>query len=441
MEFVDSTALATALPRMASSFAVRPESLKLALTVYVLALALFTPASGWLADRFGAKRVYLGAMGAFCCGSLACALSSSIAALVASRVLQGLGGALMAPVGRTIIVRSAPRSQLVSAMNWFTMPAQLGPLLGPPIAGLVLAVADWRWIFLINLPVAALGAVAIGRFVSNETLEETRKLDLPGYVIAATAFSLLVGATELAGSYTHWGTVVAVLAAAVVTAIWYVRHALRTPHPILDVRLFVYPTFRISMAAGTVARLAAGATPLLMPLLLQIGLGWTPLQSGLVQSGQAVGTLLAKVVSTRALRRYGFRTVLIAASLTAAGATTLPSLYRHSTPAWLIFGLLVGTALARSLQFTANNTIAYAELSQPQLADAATLASVTQQVGLAIGVSSGGLLLFLSRQAGGGTLTEHSFALPFIVIGILTTGAALLYARLHPNAGAGLRGI
>src|SRR5260221_12176592 len=192
MEFVDSTALATALPTMAEAFAVPPEALKMALTTYVLALAVFMPASGWLADRFGAKRVYIGAMSIFCIGSLACALSASLPALVAARALQGLGGSLMAPVGRIIILHSTPRSELVSAMNWFTMPAQLGPLLGPPIAGLVLAVADWRWIFLINLPIAALGAMAIARFVSYEPLPEARDFDFLRYVLAAAAITRFI---------------------------------------------------------------------------------------------------------------------------------------------------------------------------------------------------------------------------------------------------------
>jgi EmrB/QacA subfamily drug resistance transporter len=441
MEFVDSTALATALPTMAASFAVRPEALKLALTTYVLALAIFMPASAWLADRFGAQRVYLGAMSIFCAGSIACALSTSLPALVVARALQGLGGALMTPVGRTIILRSAPRSELVSAMNWFTMPAQLGPLLGPPVAGLVLAVADWRWIFLINLPIAALGAIAVLRFVPNETAADTGDFDFRGYVLAAGAITLFIGATEVSGTHAWPGSLAVAILGAIVTGALYLRHARRTERPVLDLRLFADPTFRISMLAGTLARLAVGATPLLVPLLLQIGLGWTPLQSGLVVMGQAVGTVLAKAISTSALRRFSFRAVLIGSNLAAAAATMVPALYRAFTPAWLIFVLMLATGLARSLQFTVNNTVAYADLRSNQLSGAATLSSVIQQVGYALGISMAGLLLLISRAANHGTLSVAGFAMPFAAIGLLGASASIVYGRLHAGAGENIRGI
>lgn len=440
MEFVDSTALATALPTMAEAFAVPPEALKMALTTYVLALAVFMPASGWLADRLGAKRVYIGAMSIFCVGSLACALSASLPALVAARALQGLGGSLMASVGRIIILHSTPRSELVSAMNWFTMPAQLGPLLGPPIAGLVLAVADWRWIFLINLPIAALGAMAIARFVSNEPLAEARDFDFLGYVLAAAAITLFIGATEAAGTHAPAGSMAAAVLCAIVIGVLYLWHARRTEHPVLDVRLLTERTFCIAMLGGTLARLAVGASPLLLPLLLQIGLGFTPLQSGLVVMGQPIGTLLAKAVSIRALRRFSFRKVLIASNLAAAAATMLPALYGIRTPAWTIFVLMIATGLTRSLQFTVNNTVAFAHLPSNRLSGASTLSSVIQQVGFALGISVGGLLLHISRSAHHGALTAAGFAMPFITIGIVAAGAALVYGRLHPGAGENLRG-
>lgn len=440
MEFVDSTALATALPRMAESFEVRPEALKLALTTYVLALAIFMPASTWLADRFGAQRVYLGAMSAFCAGSLACALSTSLPALVAARTLQGFGGALMTPVGRTIILHSAPRAELVSAMNWFTMPAQLGPLLGPPVAGLVLAVADWRWIFLINLPIAALGALAVLRFVPNERAADTADFDFRGYVLAASAITLFIGATEASGTHARGSSLVAAVLGAIVTGALYLRHALRSGHPVLDLRLFADPTFRISMLAGTLARLAVGATPLLLPLLLQIGLGWTPLESGLVVMGQPVGTLLAKAVSTTAVGRFSFRTVLITSNLAAAVANMLPALYGTFTPMWLIFLLMIITGLARSLQFTVNNTVAYADLQKSQLSSASTLSSVIQQVGFALGISLAGLLLLTSRAANHGELNVAGFAMPFAAIGLLGATASIVYGRLHANAGENISG-
>jgi EmrB/QacA subfamily drug resistance transporter len=438
MEFVDTTALATALPTMAESLAVRPESLKLALTTYVLALAVFMPASAWLADRFGAKRVYLGALLVFCVGSLACALSTSVPELVASRALQGLGGALMTPVGRTIILRSAPRSELVSAMNWFTMPAQLGPLLGPPIAGLVLAVADWRWIFLINLPIALLGAIAVSRFVPNERSTETRDFDLRGYVLAASAIVLFIGAVEVASMQAWSGTLAAAILGAIVAGALYLRHARRIEHPVLAVRLFADPTFRTSMLGGTLARFAVGGSPLLIPLLLQVGLGWTPLQAGLVLMGQAMGTLLAKAVATSMIQQFSFRTVLIGSNLAAAAAIMAPASFSLFTPMWLAFLLMIVTGLARSMQLTLNNTVAYADLRSSDLASASTLASVIQQVGHALGISVAGLLL-ASEVTGHATLATDDFVMPLVVIGLLGATASILYGRLPARTGENMR--
>jgi EmrB/QacA subfamily drug resistance transporter len=440
MEFVDTTALATALPTMARSFGVRPEELKLALTTYVLALAVFMPASGWLADRFGAQRVYLSAMGTFCVGSLACALSTSLRALIVARAVQGLGGALMTPVARTIILRSARQTELVSAMNWFTMPAQLGPLLGPPLGGLVLAVADWRWIFLINLPIAGLGAVAIMRFVRNEAASHRGSFDFRGYVLVGTSITLFIVATEMVSTRADGAVLVATVVGAVATGALYVRHALRASHPVLDIRLFVDSTFRVSMAAGTLARLAVGASPLLLPLLLQVGLGWSPLLAGQVLMGQAVGTLLAKAASTRAIRRFSLREVLIASNLAAAVMNMVPALYGVSTPAWLIFLATLGMGLARSMQFTINNTVAYADLERAKLSGASTISSVVQQIGHALGISLGGLLLVLSREANHGALDVSAFAMPFVVVGAVAATASLVYGRLDADAGDAIRG-
>jgi EmrB/QacA subfamily drug resistance transporter len=439
MEFVDTTALATALPSMAGYFGVRPESLKLALTAYVLALAVFMPASAWLADRLGAKRVYLGSLLVFSLGSVACAVSPGLSWLVAARILQGLGGALMTPVGRTIILRSVPRSELVPAMNWFTMPAQLGPLLGPPLAGLLLAVADWRWIFLINLPIAALGALAVARYVPGESSRESRDFDLRGYLLVATAIVLFVGTLAFASSTDGTGLLAAALLASLACGALFVRHALRHKHPVLDVRLLADSTFRNCMTGGTLARFAVGAGPLLLPLLLQLGLGWTPLQAGMVLMGQAIGTVLAKAVATTVLRRYTLRTVLIGSNLAAAALTATPALFGLLTPLWLVFMLLVATGLTRSLQFTVSNSVAYADLKGSELSVASTLASVIQQVGHAVGISIAGLLLALGTT-GAGTLELTDFRMPFMAMGLLGATASLAYARLHARAGENMRG-
>jgi MFS family permease len=346
----------------------------------------------------------------------------------------------MTPVARTIILRAAPRAELVSAMNWFTMPAQLGPLLGPPLGGLVLAIADWRWIFLINLPIAALGALAIVRYVRNEPAAQIGDFDFRGYVLIGLAITSFVAAAEMVSTHAGAITPAAALLGAVVTGYLYVRHALRTAHPVLDIRLFTDLTFRISMLAGTLTRIAVGANPLLLPLLLQLGLGWTPLLTGQVLMGQALGVLLAKAGATTAIRHFSFRSVLIMSNLAAAAINFTPALYRPFTPAWLIFTLTIVTGLSRSMQFTINNTVAYADLSRNQLSSASTLSSVIQQVGHALGISLGGLLLVMSREAHQGMLTAGAFAMPFVVMSLIGATASIVYRRLHAGAGENIRG-
>jgi MFS family permease len=346
----------------------------------------------------------------------------------------------MTPVARTIILRSAKHSDLVAAMNWFTMPAQLGPLLGAPLGGLVLAVADWRWIFLINLPIAALGAMAIVKFVRNERASSIGDFDFGGYALIGTSITLFIVAAELISAHSAGTRLIAAILGALITGALYVRHALRNSHPVLDVRLFADSTFRVSMLAGSLTRLATGATPLLLPLLLQLGLGWSPLLTGQVLMGQAIGTLLAKAVSTRAIRRFSFREVLLVSNLAAAVMNVAPALYRTFTPAWLVFLLTVGMGLTRSLQFTINNTVAYADLERERLSGASTLSSVIQQVGQALGISLAGLLLATSREAHQGVLSTAAFAMPLTVVALIGGTASVLYGRLRAGAGENIRG-
>jgi predicted MFS family arabinose efflux permease len=345
----------------------------------------------------------------------------------------------MTPVGRTIILRAAPRSELVSAMNWFTMPAQLGPLLGPPVAGLVLQVADWRWIFLINLPIAVLGAVAVWRFVPDERATDQGGFDLRGYLLAAGAIILFTGAVEAASLHGWAGWPLLAVLGAVLCGRLYFSHARREVRPVLDLRLFADRSFRISMVGGTLARFAVGALPLLMPLLLQLGMGWTPLQAGLVMMGQAIGTVLAKASSTSLIRRYSFRTVLIGSNLAAAALTMMPALFTEATPMWVAFGLLLSIGLTRSTQFTINNTVAYADLPGGQLASASTMASVVQQLGHALGISLAGLLL-AGELTGAGLPGLDRYTTPLLLIGLLAGTASMVYMRLPASAGEAMRG-
>ncbi|MET0403260.1 MAG: MFS transporter [Cystobacter sp.] len=441
MEFIDSTALATALPALSTAFGSDPVHLKLALTSYILALAVVAPASGWIADKYGPRRVFMTAMSVFLVGSVLCGFSRSLAELVVFRTLQGIGGAMMVPVGRLIVVSSAPRDRLVSAMSWFTMPALVGPLLGPPLAGFLLEVADWPWIFFINVPVGLLGMVAVLRFVPPLHPPDPGRFDMKGFLLAAAAITTLVGASEVVGMGLVPVAVQAVLwvlAFALIGA--YVRHALRVERPVLNVRLVRFDTFRASLVGGTVVRVGLGATPFLLPLLYQVGLGWGPLETGLVTVATAVGAMACKPVAPGIIRRFGFRDVLIYANFLTGALTALPAFFRSSTPVALMLGALAVAGFMRSMQFTALNTVGYADIPQALVSNASTLSVVTQQMGLSLGISFGGLMLHVARGGSEAALTPKQFVLPFLAIGFMTMLAGPLFRRMSPEAGASIRG-
>lgn len=442
MEFVDSSALSTALPTLSGAFHSDPVHLKLALTSYLLALAVFAPASGWVADRFGAKRVFLSAMTVFLLGSVACGLAQSLAQLVAARILQGAGGAMMTPVGRVIIVGSTPRNQLVSAMTWFTTPALIGPLVGPPIAGFILSVADWRWIFYVNVPIGIVGMLAVSTFAPKLNVERPGHFDTRGFVLTAIGITALIAFAEVAGAnlVPVWLQLSAALVAALTLGL-YVRHALAlsTKTPIMNLRLLRVASYRASLLGGTLVRLGLGATPFLLPLLLQVGLGWTPAKAGFVAISTAAGAMSCKPVAAPMLRRLGFRATLLWSLLGTALFTGIPAIYRASTPLWLMLSTLVLGGFARSLQFTATNTIAYADVDKTQMSQASTLATVAQQIGMSFGVSFGALLLHLSREREGALVPEQ-FTLPFIVVGAVTLLALPVYLGLDRDAGANIAG-
>lgn len=441
MEFIDSTALSTALPTLSRAFHTDPLHLKLALTSYILALAVVAPASGWVADRFGAKRVFMIAMGVFLAGSVLCGLSTSLTQLVLCRLLQGAGGAMMTPVGRLIIVASTPRAELVSAMSWFTMPALIGPLLGPPIAGFVLGVADWPWIFYLNIPVCAAGLLAVWKLVPPRAEMDPGPFDLRGFVLAAIAISALVSATETIGVHVFsLGVQLTLLAIAIVASLAYVRHARRTPKPVLDLTLFKLPTYRASILGGTLVRLGIGATPLLLPLLLQVALGWSPLKAGLISIWQSFGALSAKWAAPRFLKRFGFKPLLVATVLATGILTAVPGLFGTGTPLAAFIAVFVLSGFARSNQFTAANTISYADVPGPRVSNASALSTVTQQVGLTLGVSFGGAVLALAKGSPGTPLTADRFLLPYLAVGFTTFLALPVYLRLPASAGASLRG-
>lgn len=440
MENIDASVLSTSLPEIARDLQSDPIHLKLVLTTYLLALAVFIPASGWVADRFGARRVFRWAIAVFALGSIACGLSTSLIELVAARALQGIGGSMMMPVGRLIVLRGTPRTGLVAALAWLTVPALLGPVLGPPLGGYITTYWDWRWIFWINIPIALLGVILAGRYIPNLREPEPRSFDGRGFLLLGPGLAgFLTGATLLGLNLASpWQVVALMLGGATLIAL-YTRHARRAANPLVDLRLLALPTFRISVTAGTLFRVGVGALPFLLPLMLQLGFGLTAFQSGLLTFSAGVGALLMKFAAEPLLRRFGFRRVLTANAVISALFILAPALFTPTTP-WLLmaFVLFIG-GLSRSLQFTAVNAIAYAEVPSERLSSATSFSAVLQQLSGSIGITLAAMTLEGSGWLRGTAATDlANFPVVFAVIAALSVASAFLFIRLPQQAGAAL---
>ena len=437
MENMDSTVIATSLPVIAADIGTSPIALKLALTSYYVALAIFIPISGRMADRYGARLIFRIAIGVFMVGSLACATVNSLEGFVAARFLQGMGGAMMTPVGRLLLVRAVPKRDLVDAMAWFSIPALIGPLLGPPIGGAIATYADWRWIFLINLPIGVAGIYLAGRYLPwIETLPSMR-FDIPGFILSGFACAGLVFGLSVVSLPALPPIIgVAMAVAGFIAGVLFVLHARRTSDPLLRLELLKVPTLRAAVVGGTFFRVGAGAVPFLLPLMLQLGFGYTPLQSGLTTCLSIGGALMMKFLAKPILSRFGFRTTLVATALIGGGMTGLIGFFRPDTAlVFVILALRVG-GFFRSLFFTSINTLAFADLSSREAGDATAMVAAIQQVSVAMGVALAGGVLEAGMMLGGSeTVRLADFTLAFAVIGVVTAGAVFVFVRLPANAG------
>jgi len=442
MENMDSTVIATSLPAIAADIGTNPLALKLAITSYLLSLAIFIPASGWTADRFGARTVFRVAIAVFVLGSIACALSSSLTGFVFARILQGVGGAMMTPVGRMVLVRSISRRDLVSAMAWVTTPALIGPVIGPPVGGFITTYASWHWIFLINVPIGLIGIVLATRFIEDVRDEIHQPFDIVGMIYAGLAIAgLAFGLSVLGLNFLPWTVVTALIAGGAIFMVAYLVHARRTANPALDLTLFRLPSFRASVLGGFIFRLGIGALPFLLPLMLQVGFGKTPFASGMITFGSAAGAMGMKMAAATMLKRFGFRTILMINALISAGFLAACAAFTQATPAAAMFALLLVGGFFRSLQFTSINTIAYAEVEQSRVGRATALVSVGQQLSLSAGVAFGALAVDLSaRFRGHDVLTAGDFAPAFLGIALISALSIAVFARLPADAGAELSG-
>jgi len=437
IENMDSTVIATSLPAIASDLHVEAIALKLALTTYLISLAIFIPVSGWVADRFGARNIFTVAIAVFLLGSLACAGSNTLAQMVAARFLQGLGGAMMVPVGRLVLLRTVPKSELVQVMSYLTIPALVGPMVGPPLGGFITTYFDWRWIFLINLPMGLVG-IALGRRFIPDVREPPPPLDWRGFAYSGLGLGMtLFGFSTLGRHLVSTPLSVACLCAGLGALAGYVWHARRHPHPLLDLDLFRLPTFRAGVVGGSLFRIGIGATPFLLPLMLQLGFGLNPLQSGLLTFVSAVGAMFMKTIATRILQRWGFRRVLTINALIASALLATYGLFRADTPAPLIMSVLLLGGCLRSLQFTSLNAISYAEVASPRMGHASSLTGMMQQLSLSLGVAIGGYALQLAGDFTGTRITAPTnFMIAFVVVAAISASSAWLMWRLPRDAGA-----
>jgi EmrB/QacA subfamily drug resistance transporter len=442
MENMDATVIATSLPAIAADLGEDPVVLKLAFTAYLLSLAVFIPVSGWLADRFGARRVFTTAIAVFTVASVWCGAAGSLAELVAARAFQGAGGAMMVPVARLIILRSVPKHQLVAAMAYLTVPALVGPLIGPPLGGFITTYFDWRWIFWINVPVGILGITLAYLFVPDTRAERSPRLDAVGFMLSGLALvAVMAGLTGAGGSVFPGWLDAALLGVGGVVALAFWRHQQRVTDPILNLRLLRIATFRTSVLGGAPFRIASGAVPFLLPMMLQVGFGLDPFASGTLTFVAAGGALIMKFTAQPILRRFGFRTVLTFNALIGAGFLLAMATFTAATPAWLIVAVLLVGGFFRSLQFTALNTVAYADIAHPSMSQATSLAGVAQQVWAALGITFAALAVELSRALRGDSALEAAdFTVGFIAVGLLGMASALSHARLAPDAGSEISG-
>ncbi len=441
IENMDSTVLSTALPAIAHDYGVDPISLKLVLTSYLLSLAVFIPISGWVADRFGARVTFMSAIAVFLLGSVGCAASPSLEWMVLARFVQGMGGAMMVPVGRLVLLRTVEKSELVQALSWLTIPALVGPVAGPPLGGFITTYFDWRWIFLINLPMGALG-IALAWLYIPALKEPVQPLDWRGFLLSGFGLAFAMFGFSSIGhlQIPAWASI-AVLLAGAAALIAYAVHARRAEHPLLDLRLFRIPTYKAGVLGGSLFRIGIGAIPFLLPMMLQVGFGLSPLQSGGLTFVSAVGAMFMKTIAAWIIRRWGFRRVLVLNALVASASLAIFGLFRPSTPHLIVMTVLLVSGCVRSLQFTSLNAVSYADVEQPQISQASSLAAMMQQLSVSMGVAVAGLTLELCGWLRHVPTTDiHNFYLAFPLVALVSGLSAIMMWRLPADAGAEMSG-
>jgi EmrB/QacA subfamily drug resistance transporter len=439
MESLDTTILNTAVPAISQALGVTPLSMKSVLASYTLSLAVFIPISGWMADRFGTRRVFASAIGLFTLGSVLCGISTSIDLLVACRLLQGCGGAMMVPVGRLTLVRSFAKSDLIRTMSFVSIPALVGPMLGPIAGGLIVGYFHWRVIFFVNIPIGIVGLLMVYLHLPNYREEDTHPLDVLGLILFGSGVALLSYVLEVFGEHTLSSReILGLLAISLVLIVGYGLHAARTSFPLLQMRLFDARTFRAAVSGSFFTRLGIGGVPFLLPLLYQVGLGFTPVQSGLLIMPQALAAMSSKSVMPQILARFGYRGVLTSNTVILGVLLFLFATIGIGTPVWMIVLLAFCYGAFTSLQYTSMNTLVYADVSDEDTSNASSIASTMQQLSISFGVAAAGLataVFIPERFRSNPRAMIHGIHEALLVLGGLTILSTVVFRELRNGDG------
>jgi EmrB/QacA subfamily drug resistance transporter len=439
MEYIDSTVIATALPLMARSFGIPAVSLSIGLTAYLLTLAAFIPISGWVADRFGSRTVFVAAMALFTGASVLCGLCDGLTAFVAARVVQGIGGAMMVPVGRFVVLRTTEKKDLINAMALLSWPALAAPVLGPPLGGFIATTWSWRWIFFLNVPFGLIGIVAALRMMPNLFADRRRRFDPVGFLLTGGALACVMFGMDrigVAGADRVIPAATLVIGGGLGTLA--VRHCRRHPEPLIDLWPMRLPTFAATTWGGSLFRITISAAPFLVPLMLELGFGMSAFEAGAFTLWIFVGNLGMKVFTTPILRHFGFRATLVTTGVAAVLSLAVCAVLPPTTSAWLLAAVLCYGGLCRSMQFTAISTLTYVDVPAERMSDATAFGSLVQQMTQGVGVASGALMLHLAMALGGrsGAPTTADFHLAFVFMTVIALFGLISFVRLAPDAGA-----
>lgn len=443
METLDASIITTALPAIGAGFGTTALGVSASVTVYLVAMAVFVPAAGWCGERYGARRVFAAAVGVFTFASLLCGLAPSLWALIAARTLQGAAAAFMSPVGRFVVLRETPQNRIIEAIATITWPGLIAPVLGPPLGGFIVSHVSWHWIFLINVPLGAIGVWLVLRYIPYRAPTRQARFDTAGFVLTALSLAALVeGLAELGERHGGRTWPLLLIAVGIAAGVAAVRHARRTPDPMLDLRALAVPTFALAVASvGFISRVAINASPFLLPLMFQIGFGMSPTQAGLMVLVYMAGNLLMKSATTPVLRRFGFRRVLTVNGALCTATLVACGLLAPGHPMPLIYAVLLAAGMTRSMNFTTITTLAFADVNAEQRAGASALATMFQQVAMTLGVAFAAFALGASQMLRAApSLGLADFRYVWFAIALLMGLATAGALRLDRAAGATISG-